>query len=76
MTRYFITFYHFPTLTSYNTGWVTTSNDEDKFVNNQNIIDYLNDKYPVKLAEIKIIESVEIAENEFNRFKLIADTKD
>lgn len=76
MTRYFITFYHFPTPTGYNTGWVTTSNDEDKFVNNQNIIDYLNDKYPVKLAEIKIIESVEIAENEFNRFKLIADTHD
>ncbi len=75
MTRYFITFYHFPTPTGYNTGWVTTSNDDGNFVNH-NLVDYLNDKYPVKLSEIKIIESVEITENEFNRFGLITDTHD
>lgn len=76
MTRYFITFYHFPTPTSYNTGWVTSSNDEGNFVSDQYIIDYLNAKYPIKTSKIKIIESVEITETEFNRFGLIADTKD
>lgn len=74
--RYFITFYHFSILNGYNTGWVTSSNDENRFANNQDIIDYLNNKYPVKLTEIQIIESVEITETEFNRFELIADTHD
>jgi hypothetical protein len=76
MTRYFITFCHFPTLTSYNTGWVTSSNDEGNFVSDQYIIDYLNVKYPIKTSKIEIIESVEITETEFNRFNLILDTND